>query len=192
MSQWCQDGGGHDVPDGEMMCLLHMSELQPHPPAAAADDRPPVFMEQEPAPTQAKPASAVCPACGTPVAHPSNTQCLNPDCGADLHAGGGLEIAFPGGRIEVRPGQSVTLGRHGAFATVFQRHDNVSRKHAVVHVEADGAAWVEPNPEAPNGTFVNGVEVKVHRQALRDRDRLRLAKDVEATVTTLNSQGPTR
>lgn len=187
MSQWCPEGGGHDVADDETICLEHMSELQPHPPTAAGDDRPPpVVVPPEPAPAEAAPAPAACPACGTPVAHPSNTQCMNPDCGADLRAGGGLAIAFPGGRIEVKPGQSVTLGRHGDFAAVFERHENVSRRHAVVRVEADGTAWVEPNPAAKNGTFVNGVEVKVSRQALRDRDRLRLAKDVEATVTTLN------
>lgn len=66
------------------------------------------------------------------------------------------------------------LGRAGEYGYIFRHHLTVSRRHAIVEVDASGRGWVEPIPEAPNGTFLNGQEIW-DRTELRSGDVLRLS-----------------
>ena len=54
----------------------------------------------------------------------------------------------------------------------------MSRRHATASVDAQGDAWITPNPTAPNGTFVNGTEIR-QRTQVQPGDRIRFATDQE-------------
>jgi hypothetical protein len=93
-----------------------------------------------------------------------------------------LVIRFPSGSV-VLPARrsSAELGRAGEHGHVFARYPNVSRRHATVNVDEDGNAWITPFPEAPNGTFVNGTEIR-ERTRVGTGDQIRFATDQEPHV----------
>ncbi len=97
-----------------------------------------------------------------------------------------LTLAFDGGEHHLDPGASLLLGRDPALSpagATLAAHDNVSRRHATVGVDADGSAWVT-DEHSTNGTHVNGARVPAGgRVPLRDGDTLRLAADVTAHVS---------
>jgi hypothetical protein len=98
-----------------------------------------------------------------------------------------LLIDFPEGAVVLRErGTSAELGRAGEYGRLFAAYPNVSRRHASVSVDAAGDAWLTPYPEAPNGTFVNEVEI-MEKRRLQPGDRIRFATDGEPPVS-----GPVR
>ncbi|MGV9365780.1 FHA domain-containing protein [Amycolatopsis sp. NPDC003731] len=122
-----------------------------------------------------------CWRCGQEAAA-GNTRCTRMSCGRPLTPPA-LHIKFPGGELELSEGERAQLGRLGDHRQLFREHPNVSRAHAVVRVDADGAAWVEPLP-TPNGTFLNDVEIQpaLHRR-LATGDRIRFARTAEGAIT---------
>jgi hypothetical protein len=115
---------------------------------------------------------AVCWKCGTRATDAVNDRCAV--CHESL-VPPALVIEFSDGPVVLtRPGMSADLGRAGTYGHVFARYPNVSRLHATVNVDAQGDAWITPNPAAPNGTFVNDKEV-VNRTPLTPADQLRFA-----------------
>lgn len=123
----------------------------------------------------------VCWHCGQPAA-PGNTRCTNETCGRGLTPPA-LRITFAGGEIELSEGGRAELGRSGAYHRVFRDCPNVSRAHAVVRVDPDGSAWVEPRL-TPNGTFLNDIELQpASSTRLGSGDRIRFARDVEGSIT---------
>jgi hypothetical protein len=114
-------------------------------------------------------------------AAPGNTLCSNMACGRSLTPPG-LYIKFKGGEVELSVGGRAKLGRLGDYQRVFAVYPNVSRAHAIVRVDDDGTAWVEPLA-TPNGTFLNNVEIQpaLSRQ-LASGDLIRLARNVEGSI----------
>jgi hypothetical protein len=107
---------------------------------------------------------------------------------------GVLELRFPAGSVVVRPGREVTLGRDPLLcpdtADRLAPYDNVSRLHATVGLDPDGACWVR-DEGSTNGTFVDGEEIGPgERGPLREGAELRLASDVTAPVHRMPG-GPT-
>ena len=96
-----------------------------------------------------------------------------------------LRLLFPGQTVGVSPAGTVLLGRdveYSPFAMLFADRDNVSRRHASVGLDPDGAAWVR-DEFSTNGTFVNGIQVPSGGTArLVDGDVVRIASDVTAQV----------
>lgn len=70
----------------------------------------------------------------------------------------------------------VELGRSGAHGYLFERYLTVSRRHAVVDVDDAGIGWVEPIPEAPNGTWLNNIDEIFRRTELFSASVLRFGK----------------
>lgn len=102
---------------------------------------------------------------------------------APVHA---LRLQFPGGDIvEVAPGFSIRLGRDPQLCpavTFLAGHDNLSRVHARVGVDADGTAWIT-DEGSTNGTYVGGYRLATNETApLRPGDTFRLAADVHVSV----------
>ncbi|GAA0390504.1 hypothetical protein Acor_47230 [Acrocarpospora corrugata] len=139
-----------------------------------------------------------CPACGADIPDPGNLVCVEcleplgrtpdrrePVAGTRRDRPRTLLLDFPGGRVTVPPGGTETLGRDpaaGGSAQVFQRFENISRRHATLGVDPGGSAWIR-DENSTNGTFVNGVPIRPGaRTSLHDGDLLRLAADVEARV----------
>ncbi|GIF06853.1 FHA domain-containing protein [Actinoplanes siamensis] len=115
---------------------------------------------------------AVCWACGARTTDVRNDTCTA--CHESL-VPPALVIAFPAGRVVLpRRGTTAELGRAGEYGRLFARYPNVSRRHATAGVDEDGTAWLEPVPEAPNGTFVNDREIH-GREPVRPGDRIRFA-----------------
>lgn len=131
-------------------------------------------------------AGSGCWNCGRPPAHPDNRECqhchrrlLPPD----------MVIRFQNGVVPVDRGARSELGRVGEHARLFRGYPNVSRRHAVIGVEPDGRAWIEPVP-TPNGTFVDGVEILASvRHPLRSAQTVRLARNVEGSVQLYSRPG---
>lgn len=99
---------------------------------------------------------------------------------------GGLRLRFPDGDlVEVAAGYSIRLGRDPQLCpavTFLAEHDNLSRIHARVGVDADGAAWIT-DEGSTNGTYVRGYRLATNDRApLRPGDTFRLAADVHVTV----------
>ena len=97
-----------------------------------------------------------------------------------------LRLRFPGGEIvPVEPGVRIRLGRDAQFCPAvgfLAVHDNLSRIHATVAVEADGSAWIT-DEGSTNGTFVHGYRLAAdERAAVRPGDTIRLAADVTVRV----------
>ncbi|MCG8915218.1 FHA domain-containing protein [Actinokineospora sp. PR83] len=123
----------------------------------------------------------VCWHCGREAAA-GNTRCANAVCGRALTPPA-LHMRFARGEVELSEGDRVELGRSGAHQRVFRDHPNVSRAHAVVRVDPDGSAWVEPLA-TPNGTFLNDVEIQpALSRRLASGDRVRFARDAEGSIT---------
>jgi hypothetical protein len=111
--------------------------------------------------------------CGTESPDPGNDRCLNPQCLRTL-VPPALAIMFEQGPVALYRGQTVGVGRVGEYAQVFRRYPNVSRHHVVVGVDLDGGGWIQPNPDAINGTFLDGEEI-VHRRPLAAGQQVRFA-----------------
>lgn len=186
MSQICARCGPDQLyGDDVTMCEKHVLDLEPYVP--------PVEQRQHirvPA-QKLRPGRAPCWNCGTAPAHPDNTECLNPDCRRSLTPPAML-VRFRDGQVEVDPGARAELGRHGRHARLFRPFPNVSRRHAVVGVDPDGRAWIEPIP-TPNGTFIDSREIQPSvRRPLRTGHVVRFALHAEGTVTVftrLTQQG---
>lgn len=203
MNWYCPQCGegtlyGDDVP----MCPIHIDELVPYEPPTAGPDTTATDIGggddvgsgagsagAAAAPqTTTRAAGAVswdrsrCWNCGTAPPSSANTECLNPACRRRLIPPA-LLLRFPAGEVEIDPGASAELGRLGAHARLFRSHLNVSRRHAVVGVEADGSAWIEPCA-TPNGTFVDGAEIPpLARRPLRTGQQVRFAMNAEGVAT---------
>lgn len=174
--------------DAAQLCNVCISTLERHVPQAdiAAD----AAGEQDPVDPQPPAAAAPmwqCWNCGTPP-HPGNTECV--DCHRSLTPPA-LVIRFRDGTVEIDRGSQVELGRHGRYARLFRSFGNVSRRHAVVGVDVDGRAWIEPNP-TPNGTFVNQREIAPSvRRPLESHQVVRFARFAEGVVMVYPSSGAT-
>lgn len=97
-----------------------------------------------------------------------------------------LRLRFPSGEIvPVEPGVRMRLGRDPQLCpavSFLAVHDNLSRLHATVAVENDGAAWIT-DEGSTNGTFVHGYRLAADERAtLRPGDTIRLAADVTVRV----------
>ncbi|WP_157248228.1 FHA domain-containing protein [Nonomuraea typhae] len=116
-------------------------------------------------------------------------------CGSDLVTGPGpgeqappcvLVVRFAFGDVTPCTSAPVRLGRDPAwspFGAALAAHGNVSRKHATLGLDADGQAWIDPEP-TPNGTFLNGAELPPGtRHPLSEGDTVRLAAGPEGVVT---------
>ncbi|MBO3750641.1 FHA domain-containing protein [Streptosporangiaceae bacterium NEAU-GS5] len=122
----------------------------------------------------------------------SGTMCA--ECGSELVAErpaptpppADLLVRFEFGDIAPRAGAPVPLGRDpdwSSHAGALEPYTNVSRKHATVGMDADGAIWIDPE-KTPNGTFRNGEELPPNaRHPLAQGDRVRLAAKLEGVVT---------
>jgi len=157
---------------------------EPAAPAAEvsrpdAVDPPPATAAVSAAPVE---TPAACPHCGEEVPDPGNRVCV--ECHRPLSRAEPLRLSFPDGEVTVDLAQVVNLGRDPArspVAGLFASRDNISRLHATVGVDGNGA-WVR-DERSLNGTFVNDVPVPPDtRIGLADGDTLRLAADVIATV----------
>ncbi|RSN46038.1 hypothetical protein DMC64_14950 [Amycolatopsis sp. WAC 04197] len=119
--------------------------------------------------------------CGKEAAA-GNTRCTQMTCGRSLTPPH-LHIKFAGGEVELSAGVRAELGRLGEHQRLFASYPNVSRAHAVVWVDAEGTAWIDPLP-TPNGTFLNGVEIQpTLSRRLASGDRIRFARDAEGSIT---------
>ncbi len=186
--------------DDRPMCGKHVSVTEgvDEPPPAAAE--PEAGSGAAPSETGAKAAApppapgaagvparvawttAECWLCGTPSRAAGNTECLNPACRRSLIPPA-LLMRFRDGNVELRAGQRAELGRQGPYSRLFRAFGNVSRRHCVVGVDADGRAWIEAMPTA-NGTFLNEGEIAESLSlTLQTGDAVRLALHAAGTVT---------
>lgn len=192
-------GCGADNDAAEMFCRECGNVLTAAPapgPAAPHDDR-----GADPAPP--RPALTQCPHCDADVPDPANlacVECLRPfpvpaappraDDARDAATGLRLRLAFSArgddlGVVELAAGEELLVGRQAGSpcADLVARWDNVSRRHAVIGLDGDGAAWVR-DEYSVNGTAVNGVAVPPGRRSVvQDGDRLGFGADVVAAVT---------
>ncbi len=133
--------------------------------------------------------AATCPHCGATLPEPAARAC--PECRRALRHPASvtslvvLRLTFPTGNVDVPAGTSVVLGRapeESLVAAAFDRHDDVSRRHATVTVDDAGRATVR-DERSMNGTFVNGDRVLPGSTVtISDGDSLRLAAKVTARV----------
>jgi len=148
------------------LCPVHGDDLVPKP--ADAPEREPV------AAGEPEPAGEVCWRCGERALNLTNENCH--ECHATVNRPA-LFIRFPAGEVLLADrNTSVELGRAGTHGRLFASHPNVSRRHATVGVDADGDAWIEPFPEAPNGTFINDHEI-MEWTTVKPGDKIRFATD---------------
>lgn len=181
MSQTCPRCSPGQLYDDDIpLCPTHVVALEPHVAETADAAEPKPEPELEPG-WQPAVDRSVCWNCGTAVAHPDNTECLNPECRRSLTPPA-LVVRFPTGQVELGRGTRVELGRLGPHSRVFRSYPNVSRHHAVIGTDPNGRAWIEPVP-TPNGTFLDGVEIPAsERRVLRQDTRIRFALHAEGTV----------
>lgn len=178
---------GPDVPyDDAVLCPRHFTELVPYQPTPVTVEEnaepagPPPRPRTEEQPEAVRWDRSRCWHCDTRSPDPKNPECLR--CRRSLTPPA-LLLSFQDNEIEVNAGTHVELGRIGEHGRVFRPFPNVSRRHAVVGVDPDGAPWIQPLP-TPNGTFVNGTEIPASvRQLLRNGQRLRFALHAEGNVT---------
>lgn len=170
--------------EGEQLCQECFRKLPAPDGAPVPDTATPDSDSDAGSGVVPEPGEAVegCPHCGAEVPDPANQVCV--ECHEPLGGPRSLRVAFPGGEVTVHAGQSVTLGRDpegSPVSAVFADRDNVSRRHATLGVDSDGA-WVR-DERSTNGTYVNDVPVPPGtRVTLTDGDTLRLAADLTATV----------
>jgi hypothetical protein len=190
MSRMCPEDNSERFGDNRTMCKVHMC------PLVTAINEVPAPPTPGPEPVQVPDRAGVpgpdtgqrkawsrdrCWHCDQ-EAVPGRTLCSNMACGRSLTPPA-LYIKFRAGEVKLSEGDRVKLGRLGDYQRVFGVYPNVSRDHAIVRVEEDGTAWVEPLT-TPNGTFLNDVELqpRLSRQ-LASGDRIRLARNVEGSIT---------
>ncbi|RSM64699.1 hypothetical protein DMB66_18810 [Actinoplanes sp. ATCC 53533] len=181
VSQLCpQCDPGRLYDDDLPLCPTHIIPLEPYAAEAATAPEPEPEPERQPAADR-----SVCWNCGTPVAHPGNTECLNPECRKSLTPPA-LVVRFPAGHVELGRDTRVELGRLGPHSALFRSYPNVSRHHAVIGTDPNGRAWIEPVP-TPNGTFLDGVEIPAsERRVLRQDTRIRFGLHAEGTVAVFS------
>lgn len=201
---------GHEAAPDEAECmrcgaLLARQAGQPATAEPVADrDRPVV----EPVPT-GRVAPPRCPHCDADVPDPGNLACVEclqmfPDAAPsppvpersphdgtrrDDRPGPSLQIRFDAGgeelgRLDVAAGDAIVVGRHPELpaAQLVGPWDNVSRVHARIGLDTDGAAWVQ-DEYSTNGTTVNDTALAAGRRAvLHDGDGLRFGATVSAVV----------
>jgi diguanylate cyclase (GGDEF)-like protein len=106
----------------------------------------------------------------------------------DAPAGGEACLVFVEGApalgLRVPLGDEVVLGRDPACAVPLSA-DDVSRRHARITADGDGHLLVDL--DSTNGTWVNGLAVRVHR--LRAGDRVRLGAFVARYVAVGDPEG---
>ncbi|MDQ7803298.1 FHA domain-containing protein [Amycolatopsis sp. A133] len=190
MSRVCSVDSSEVFDDDKSLCPRHMCPLveaaDREPPAPAPGPAPAGVPDRAGVPGPAAGQRTAwsrdhCWYCGHEAAA-GNTRCTRMSCGRPLTPPA-LHIRFAGGEIELREGERVQLGRLGDCQRVFQEYPNVSRAHAVVRVDPDGTAWVEPLT-TPNGTFLNDVEIQpALSRRLASGDRIRLARTAEGSIT---------
>lgn len=176
---------------GDQLCWSCFRKLPVSPTPGPADPAAPApeisrpDVTDPPAAAESFPAleaPATCPHCGEDVPDPGNRVCV--ECHRPLLRAEPLRLSFPDGEVTVDLAQVLNLGRDPArspVAAVFAGRDNISRLHATVGVDGNGA-WVR-DERSLNGTYVNDVPVPPDtRIGLADGDTLRLAADVTATV----------
>lgn len=183
----CPDCGVKVQPE-DLICFRCGANL-PHHPGPDDDVLTPTISQRFIA--AGSDPGAFCPNCGTSVADAADVVCST--CGTPLPTGRRrrispvvMRITFPTGNVDIPAGTSVMLGRDPAeslVAAAFAQFDNVSRRHATVHVDDAGHATIR-DENSTNGTYVNddrvlpGAEVR-----LVDGDRVRLAADVTGNVS---------
>jgi FHA domain len=191
MSQICpRCPAGTLYDDALAMCPKHVIEFlppDPDPDPEPETGEPAAESPQEPTGHTADPPADLewdrisCWHCGAMPPDETNTECLNPDCRRPLTPPA-LLLRFTHGEIEVDLGTRTDLGRLGPHSRVFRTYPNVSRRHAVVGVDSDGRAWIEPL-RTPNGTFLDGDEIPAEvRHPLRTGHQMRLALHAEGTA----------
>ncbi|GID32029.1 hypothetical protein Abr02nite_70120 [Paractinoplanes brasiliensis] len=187
VSQVCpRCGPGRLFDDDTGMCPTHIVPVEPYAGETTTGFEPEPDLEPEPMPQPEEDRSA-CWNCGTPVPHPGNTECLNPECRRSLTPPV-LVVRFPTGQVELGRDARVELGRRGPHAALFGSYPNVSRHHAVVGTDPNGRAWIEPVP-TPNGTFLDGIEIPAsERRLLRPETRVRFALHAEGVVHVYSRQ----
>lgn len=150
---------------------------------ASTTDQPPATDQSA---TTETPAN--CPHCGEEVPDPRNQVCV--ECHRPLSHAGPLRLRFLSGEVLVDLAQSVPLGRDptsSPVADLFADRDNISRLHATVGVD-DNGAWVR-DEKSLNGTYVNDVPVPPGtRIGLADGDTLRLAANVTTVVRIISHE----
>ncbi|WP_329282033.1 FHA domain-containing protein [Streptomyces sp. NBC_01451] len=168
-----------EVVEGDLICgSCYVPFVGSRRPVPAPQDEPPA-PPAEPAPQQ-EPEPEPFPRPTPPLSVPRPTT---------IDRAGVLELRFPNGSVVVRAGREVTLGRDPLLcpdtAGRLTRYDNVSRLHATVGLDPDGACWIR-DEGSTNGTFVDGEEIGPgERGPLREGAELRLASDVTAEVHRL-------
>jgi hypothetical protein len=127
------------------------------------------------------PAAGKCWHCGAPIPDPAAKRCVQ--CAKPLIRLA-LMIEFTGGHVKVATGEQTLLGRdvsESPHAQLFTDYKNVSRQHATIGVDRDGA-WIR-DEESCNGTFVNGAPItEQERHPLADGDQVRLGASVTGRV----------
>ncbi len=189
----CPDCGA-EIQPADLVCvscganLTHVDlagEERPSPPTVMHER---VRLEDVRSAAASGPAAS-CPHCGTALPEPAARAC--PECHRTLRHPASitslvvLRLSFPTGNVDVPAGTSVVLGRapeESLVAAAFDRHDDVSRRHATITVDDAGRATVR-DERSTNGTFVNGDRVLPGSTVtLSDGDSLRLAGKVTARV----------
>jgi hypothetical protein len=96
-----------------------------------------------------------------------------------------LRVEFDDGAVTLGSGAEAMLGRdpeYSAHTQLFDGHEDVSRRHAVLGLDENGQAWVR-DCYATNLTKVNGEAVPPGgKKTVRNEDRLRLSASVTGTV----------
>lgn len=187
-------------------CLTVLTSAAAAPPPA-----PPPAPEQNRTPDPEGAALEECPYCGADVPDPGNKACVEclrqfpavepaspvgPPPGdavtgtrRDAVTGVRLRLIFSAdgkalGEVEMRPDEELLVGREpvSRCAEILAERENVSRRHAVIMLEGDGAAWVR-DEYSTNGTRLNDVPVRPGRRSvLENGDRLAFGADVVASV----------
>lgn len=183
-----------EVQPGDLVCVKCGANLTRLSPSGEEHPSPPTLMhervrlEDVRAAAAAGPA-ATCPHCGAALPEPTARAC--PACRHPLRHPASvtslvvLRLTFPNGNVDVPAGTSVVLGRapeESLVAAAFDRHEDVSRRHATVIVDDAGRATIR-DEHSTNGTFVNGDRVLPGTAVtISDGDELRLAAKATARV----------
>jgi hypothetical protein len=195
---------GAENDSAETFCLRCSNVLTAGAPAPPAPQAEP---DRHPAPVVLE----GCPYCGADVPDPGNkacVECLRPFPAAEPPTREGpssgdavagtrrdaatavrLRLTFSAhseaiGEVDVRPEEKLLVGREpgSRCAEILGARENVSRRHAVIGLEDDGAAWV-CDEYSTNGTRLNDVPMLPGRRSvLEDGDRLAFGADVVASV----------